>query len=556
MTSPTLAALLLAACPPQDSYLNVPSSLMNEIGQVLPERSNAGAGFVTDTYSPNIIVSAPATLQVVFLWEGAGYRNSLGYFTYEELPDGSVTILDSDLLIADASFPSAGNAQTGDVYDLRAPDGTPRVFQSGERVGFFVVADGWNREPRIRNWSSETTGIPSTDFAENATTGRGCYTTLNSLNPERATGAVDASRHVAMLWFPPVPGFLGDTPFLVTGFEDLDRRTNSDDDFNDLVFLVTGTPIESIETTQAFNYEPGDPDNDGVSGTADHFPDDPERAFVTRWPASGVTAYSLEDQYPGLGDADFNDAVIGTSFEIVSNADGDVKDVMVTGHLVARGAGYDHAVGLHLPGIPLETTGVLEIERVLSGDEPMTLPVESRALSSVIQEGRRFDLFESTRNALPPIAGATFTNTQFEGIDRPAASARARLTFDQAIDPVQLGPPPFDIYFAVLHGEERWDVHLPGVQGFADRPAHLPVESGELAFVREGRPWMIEVPTSWRFPREQVRIWEAYPRYNEWANSGGTLRRDWYRHPSSSPSRLGLEFADYVPNREWSLLLR
>lgn len=552
------AALMVAtasapAPAPQDSFLTIPNSLMTEIGQVLPERSSAGASFVNSAYSPNILVTQSATLQVAFLWEGAGYRNSLGYFTFREEPDGSTTILDADLLIADASFPSAGLAQTGDVYDLRGPDGQPRIFEAGENVGFFVVADGWSRESRIRNWSSETTGIPASTPEENALIGRGCYTTIDRLNPEFSTGIVEAARHCAMLWFPPISGFLDGDPFLITGFEDLNRTGPSDEDFNDLVFLVTGTPIESIEDTPVLQYEPGDPDGDGVSGTDDHFPLDPDRAFLTTWPSTGVTVYAVEDQYPFLGDADFNDVLLGARYEVVTNAAGAVKDVQVTTHLIGRGAGYDHSVGLHVPGLPDATTGALTVQRVFSGDAQTMAPAEPSTVTDLVAAGKRFHLFESTRSALPPIPGATFTNTQFDTMDRPAASARALLTLDQPVQPSTLGLPPYDLFVEIHHGEERWDVHLPGTPAFADRPDGLPEETGPQAFVDQGRPWMLEIPTTWRFPRESVRIWDAYPQYTTWANSNGATSRDWYLHPDSTPARLGLELNQYVPERAWEV---
>lgn len=547
--------ILAAAAAPQTGFVEVPSSLMQEIGAVLPERSNAGASFVSTSYSPNVLVSQQATLEVVFLWEGAGYRNSLGYFTYREEADGSVTILDSDLIIANASFPNAGNAQTGDHYDLLGSDGLPRVFEPGDRVGFFVVADGWGSEPRIRDWSETTTGIPATTPAENQQIGRGCYTTIDRLNPESATGVVDAARHCAMLWFPAIPGFLDSEPFLVTGFEDLNRTGNSDDDFNDLVFIVTGTPIEAIEDTPVLDYQPGDPDGDGVLGTEDHFPLDPERAFVNAWPSNGVNVYAFEDQYPNLGDADFNDVLLGTSFEVVTNAEGEVKDILLTSHLIGRGAGYDHSVGLHVPGIPDSMGGTLETERIFSGDEPIRQPLETKSMAEVVGDGNRFLLYESTREALPPLPGATFTNTQFEGIDRPAASSRSLMTFDTAVSQDVIGLPPYDLYIEIHHGDERWDVHLPGNPGFADRPEHLPIEEGPRSFVDQGRPWMLEIPTTWRFPRENVRIWNAYPQYNAWANSAGARNRSWYLNPDITPGLIGLDLNQYVPSREWTVLI-
>jgi LruC domain-containing protein len=542
----------------QTSFTPVPQEVINTIGTVLPESSNAGASYVSSVYSPNLEISEPAQIQVIFIWEGAGYRNSLGYFTYEEQSDGSVAILSRNLLIPDASFPSVGNAQIGDTYDLLDASGSPRLFQPGENVGFFVVADGWNSEPQIQAWNSATATIPASDPAINATFGRGCYTSIDKLNPEITEGAVEESRHLAMLWMPPEAGFLGSEAFLVSGFEDLRRTNNSDDDFNDLVFVVSANPISSLENTPAFNYEPGDPDGDGVVGVLDSYPDDASRAFVTRYPTHGETVVGLEDQYPGLGDADYNDCVLAYNFQLVTDAVGNVKDVMATMHLVARGAGYNHRVGLHMPGIPSDATGSVSIERFLS-DEDMSIQLEPvRTISSVIEvDMKRIpDLFPSTTSALPPGFGETFTNTQSGLIDRPGASSRVLITFDQAVAPAVLGQVPYDLYASIYQGAEEWDVHFPGFEGFPERPSSLPIETGSSSFLDDlGRPWLVEIPTNWRFPMEQIRVWEGYPDFSSWAASNGVSYQDWYLNPTAQPGLLAFELWQYVPARSWTILL-
>ncbi|MEM8713651.1 MAG: LruC domain-containing protein, partial [Planctomycetota bacterium] len=419
-----LAALLLplnSAAHAQDRQTVVPNSVVATIGDVLPEWSNAGAAYVSGNYTPNLVIDEPAEVSVILVWEGAGYRNSLGWFRYSEDSVGGIQILERGLIEADCSFPSAGSMQTGDTYDLRASDGSVRIFQPGDRVGFFLVADGFSREPVIGSWDPDTSPIPSASPSVNAGFGRGCYTTIDRINPERAQGAVDRSRHLALLWFPPEPGFLEGDPFLVAGFEDLNRLGNSDEDFNDLVFIVTASPVEALSGTEAFTFEPGDPDGDGVAGVDDHFPNDPTRATVVRTPSQGEHVVAFEDQYPLVGDADYNDVVLAFSTQTVMDASGDVKDVQVTYHLVARGAGYDHLVGLHLPDLASDAAGTLEVERWLSdATQTHELPA-ARRIEDLVLAGRRIpDIFPSTYLALPPLDGATFTNTQAPGIERPA----------------------------------------------------------------------------------------------------------------------------------------
>ncbi len=563
----TLALLTLLAvaqtafgangCPPPDTQIAVPQDLMATIGELLPERSNAGAAYVSDAYSPNVIVTEPATVDFVFLWEGAGYRNTLGYFLYREESDGSVEILDANLILPNASFPSAGCQQTGDLYTLRDADGNPRVFQPGDRIGFFVVADGWSREPRVRNWNPFEPTMPTADPQRNRGFGRGLYTSINKLNPEFAQGSAEMSRHLAMIRMPGHPGFLDGESFLLSGFEDLNRLSGSDDDFNDVVFVLQSSPITAIETTEAFPYEAGDPDGDGVTGIDDHFPNDPERATLVRYPSSGHSVVAFEDQYPSVGDADYNDCVVAYDFQLVKDATGRIKDVVGTFHLVARGAGYNHRLGVHIPGLPDGAKGTLRVERFLSGDtvELQTDdPIDIEDL--VANRGRRIsDLFPSTYHALPPISGS-FTNTQSETPERAAASARFRLELQTPLRETTLGFVPYDLYFAVFQNGEEYDVHFPGMPAFDDRPAHLPIEEGDDSFLDEnGFPWLVEIPTNWRFPLERVHVELGYPRFETWRSSRGKQRPDWYDFPTEEAGSVSSRLFEYVPARDWTVRL-
>jgi len=536
-------------------YLTVPSSVMKTVGEVFPEASNAGASYVSEVYSPNLLVTERATVQVTFVWEGAGYQNTLGYFTYVEEPDGSVTIKDRNLIFANASFPSQGTRKTGEQVDLLAADGTPRVFEPGEKVGFFVVANGWKDLAAIRDWDRTRPEIPAADAAGNLAIGLGSYTTLSELNPEMALAHPDLARHVAMIRMDPTAGFLDDKEYFLTGFEDLNRAKNSDNDFNDVVVIVTATPETAIETTEVPRYKKGDPDGDGVSGTQDHYPDDPTRAFVTRYPTHGYTVVALEDMYPARGDADFNDAVVAYDFQIVTDAKGKVKDILGDFHLLARGAGYDHALGLHLPGLPDTATGTVLIERFLSGDTITEQMEPRRSVAEMVRAGKRIpDIIPSTKAALVGVNGSPFTNTAAAEPERPAGSARVYLTFDEAVDATALGPVPYDLYFMVRNWKGGADVHFPGKPGFDDRLADLPKETGPSAFLDgTGFPFLIEVPTSWRFPLEKVEVQTAYPAFVDWQQSKGQQGTDWYLKPGADQRQIANPLADYIPARDWAV---
>jgi LruC domain-containing protein len=557
-----VSALLLAgACLAQDFSVNVPTRVRRQIGRLLPERSNAGAAYLSESYASNLVFSGAATVRVVFVREGAAYQNTLGYFTYTDQPDGSVTIDSADLLIPNASSPGA--VQAGDGWDLKDAGGAVRTFAPGEKLGFFVLADGNRQTPTIvGGWTfdySDGLGtVPSADPSVNEQRGRGCYTSVSRLNPEMLDGQPDRARHLIMVEMPGQAGFLGGVDYLMCGFEDLRRTGNSDDDFNDLVFAVEVQPLAAVAGTGVYKYEPGDPDGDGVRGLNDAFPNDPERATLERLPSNGYTLLAFEDLYPLRGDADFNDAVVAYAFEVARDANGDVKDIVGTFALIARGASYDASFGLHLPGLPPTATGTIDVERFVSGATSSTVAPQ-RTVQAIVASGTRRieDVIDSTKAMLPPPPGYEFSNTLFAPGVQSAGSARIHVEFDAAVPSALLGDAPFDPFLYVhnpTYPSTRVDIHLPGWPSFPDRPGYLPVEQGPTAFVDgAGFPWALEVPGVWRFPMEEVDIEQAYLTFFFWMQSAGQSNQSWYENPVTTTGVVGPELSTIVPTRIWSI---
>lgn len=554
------ANLASAQADPRDSgFVDVPPEVIETVGRLLPERSNAGASFVSDLYSPNLLVTEPAQVYVTFVWEGAGYRNSFGYFTYQEEADGHITILSRDLVFPDASLPPQGKLATGVTATLRDASGKPRIFQPGDKIGFFVVADGWSRDPRIRSWSFDKAAIPGESPLDNAGISFGAYTTVDRINPELLQSRADVARHVAMLRMDGIEGFMKGEEFFLVGLEDLNRVKGADNDFNDVVVIVTASPVEAVQSTPVPVYVPGDPDGDGVEELSDAYPNDPERAFLNRFPAVGFGAVAFEDLYPNAGDSDFNDAVVAYEFQVVTDSKGRVKDVLGTFHLLARGASLDHRMGLHLPGLPEGAKGTVAVERFLSGEELVQELGETRSLEEVVGRDRRRipDIFPSTRAALDVATGDGLANTWRPAPERAAASARVHLTFDEPVEARVLGAPPYDLYFSILISrDQEWDVHLPGKPGFADRPNWLPNEDRADSFIDErGMPFLLEVPATWKFPLERTPIEKAYPAFVPWMESRGKTDANWYQRPTPDKSILSDDLSVYVPVRSWSVAL-
>ncbi len=237
-----------------DGLTNVPvsDSLMDTVTAALPEHTTVSPEFLNPGFDPYLSLNQSANVSVTFLSEGAGFRNSLGYFTFDNSSfdglsksdidtDSSGIVSLSELDAVDGVdfgwiFPnssadgSGGMLTTGDTFQLT--EGSP--WAAGTNVSFFLGQNTWTKEGDL------VAGLEDSN--------REVMYGLDFLNPEATETATvlasDASsRHVGMM-------FADDTQTdVIMGFEDLNRiklRRNgelvSDEDFNDAVFLVTSDP--------------------------------------------------------------------------------------------------------------------------------------------------------------------------------------------------------------------------------------------------------------------------------------------------------------------------
>ncbi len=233
----------------------VSDSLLETVDRELPAGRNVNAAFLNPSYTPWVTMSESGQVLTTFVDEGAGYRNSLGYFTFNNDTfndlskqdidtDGSGVVSLSELDAVNGVdtgwvFPNASKAGAGG--QLKAGDtvalGGGEFFEAGTNIGFMLVQDGWVGS--------------SIDSPETAQMLYG----VDFLNPEAAASATiltnsstNSSRHVAVLFEDESESQI------IMGFEDLNRtdrysnvRSNiSDEDFNDAIFIIHSNPVTAI----------------------------------------------------------------------------------------------------------------------------------------------------------------------------------------------------------------------------------------------------------------------------------------------------------------------
>ncbi|MDF1730777.1 MAG: DUF4114 domain-containing protein [Minwuia sp.] len=250
---------------PEDmTNIGVRQDILDTVSRQLPESQAVGAEFLNEAYYPSLRLDDASHLAVTFVSEGAGYRNSVGYFTYQDNAFDGLTFGDidsngsgnigfaemqssgavDDIGVLFSNFSGAGSGgllQAGDTtvigggsIDLTDDSWTmtgDKVFDAGTNVGFFLIANGWN--------GSGVNGVDN--LRDNPT-----YWSMDFLNPENdADATVDDvsrdTRHLAML-------NVADANQVVVGFEDL-NRLSGDNDFNDAVFIVRSDPADALQNS-------------------------------------------------------------------------------------------------------------------------------------------------------------------------------------------------------------------------------------------------------------------------------------------------------------------
>ena len=89
---------------------------------------------LTDDLGGNLFLTKNANIKVVFLNEGAGYQNSVGFFKFKKADLPIPAISDEKIIFANSSTPPL---YFGDTVDLGN-------FSAGDAIGFTVVGNGWS----------------------------------------------------------------------------------------------------------------------------------------------------------------------------------------------------------------------------------------------------------------------------------------------------------------------------------------------------------------------------------------------------------------------------
>ena len=485
------------------NYLGVPDDIVpadeeiteqyiSSIRSALPERQpvpDYNPQYLTG--NTDLIMQQDGVITITFLHEGAGYKNSVGYFIYDEgSPPQTPAEVNHIVLFPNTSLPgSGGGLYAGATLDL----GT---IPAGKGVGFFLKSNAW-KGSKTEIWRGYNT-----------------FYSLDHLNPE---WGASKKRHVALISY---QADQEGNQKLVMGFEDIFRYNRGcDHDFNDAIFYIKSTPPEAVDwehfapanTTQ-------DTDGDAVNDEDDRFPNDPTRAYTYE---SIDNNLCFEDKFPFRGDNDINDLVLKANYTRTLNASLELVEFSNTYHVAGMGALFQNGFYLQLDNVPPSNIKSVQLtmnNAILEGD--------------VIEEGHTtdtvFKIFENAHNHIGDvnlddaiyrqgeIDGDTFVisvefNTPVTGLEAPY---NPFITVNQVRS--------HEVHLINKKPSSLFDTSIFNTHADKSDP-----DNDEYFHDKDNAPWAMEIPAGWQIVKEKENIYNAYPLFRNWCVNRGVNYSDW-----------------------------
>jgi len=490
----------------------ISKDLLANINYSVPEGKNLansvkGSSYLSSNATSNINLVSASDVWLTFVHEGAGNRNSLGFYTYPtNNPPTSLANIDTITFVFPNSslYGSGGNLQSGNKVKLGN-------FKAGTTIGFVLYSDGWN----------------ASLGGANVKTGNTAFFTDSYLNPEKkATNR----KHTVLLDYKDVNN--GNTPFYIVGFEDLNRESGGcDHDFNDNLFYVTSNPITAIDRTGILPVDIAkDSDGDGVSDALDAYPNDASKAYDTYYPSAnqwGTLAF--EDNWPMQGDYDLNDLVVSYRYKLVSNAQNKVVEIAGDFAPIAAGANYENALGIQLP---LNSASVASVSGQRLADNYIKLNGNGTENG---QKNAVFIPFDGSKQLINNPNGANFVNTVANNTKVSGDTVRVIV---KLVSPIEsLAPATFNP-FLISDKRRGYEVHLPSFPPtdladktlFGTNSDASNSTTGTYYVTKNNYPFALNFADAFSYPVETISISQAYSHFSDWTLSGGKSYTDWYKN--------------------------
>jgi LruC domain-containing protein len=256
--------------------------------------------------------------------------------------------------------------------------------------------------------------------------------------------------------------------------------------------------------------------------------------------ASGWATIAFEDNWPAIGDYDFNDLVMNYRISEYRQ-NGQIIRVKLEGQIAALGASYHNGFAFHLPGITRDTINENAIRYTINDVLQNASPLESgRDKAIAIITTDMWDYVSAGENC-------KYHRSEAGCGSKIQMRFSMTLPMHDGIPEQQMPEFPYDPFLFATEGYEHgyafglppgrtYEIHLPNKapteafrSDFFGRGQDSSEPENERYFVNEnGMPWAINVGAEWQYPLEYMDVIYAYPQFHSFIANQGAVNADWY----------------------------
>lgn len=272
---------------------------------------------------------------------------------------------------------------------------------------------------------------------------------------------------------------------------------------------------------------------------------------VVYHPSAGWGTIMFEDQFPSLGDYDFNDFVVNykVQFQDIRGYKKDkytAKIIQIGLRLRAIGGIFPYSPYLRLKEI---NAGEVESIEIYDSKNISPSPVGDIVIDQDDNEPLIIDCSILSKNLQKP-AGSQYYNTERVALpatkDLPEIHFLIYLKDNKKVEDI-LEDDEFDLY---LKRDNGMEIHLPGIEPVnykypSNNSNLLPVfesdgdeEDDNYYYSKEKLIWGLRIPGNAAHAIEKANFLEAYQNFAKWATSGGKNNHNWYNQGNANQNLL------------------
>jgi LruC domain-containing protein len=300
---------------------------------------------------------------------------------------------------------------------------------------------------------------------------------------------------------------------IVSGLDSTTIPVSTDEVQHIYVALIENNVVIA-SSAKSFTISP-DADGDGVNDDEDAYPFNSNLSMADYAPAKDIYgSVAFEDLWPTKGDYDFNDVVVDYQYKYGKGSDGKVKQINAFLKIYSN-AQYQNGIGLIIDGMADKIESVSGV-----------------GLVQGISVGNNGTEIGNGDDAVIIIT----TNQKH---DR-ASTMNVTIVFNEGIDKAMLGDAPHNLFIFSKSTRGR-EIHLPGHKHSAKMDTSLfntgddSTSEGTQATAyktSDDLPWALHIAEKFDHPKGGKSIHEAYTKFSDWAQSGGTSAQDWFSNSS------------------------